>query len=121
MLSQNKNYLERYDQTSSTQIKIFFANSKIVRAEFYGNVYSIYYMYEDESANGLTKSNSAETTVLFENNEVAEVKLYRNPATEYYPENQVSGNEKSYLLPRFVVLQNKPTKEEMYKLLNELR
>lgn len=121
MLSQNKNYLERYDQTSSSQIKIFFANSKIVRAEFYGNVYSIYYMYEDESANGLTKSNSAETTVLFENNEVVEVKLYRNPATEYYPENQVSGNEKSYLLPRFVVLQNKPTKEEMYKLLNELR
>ncbi|MCU0344592.1 MAG: hypothetical protein MUF28_12320, partial [Ignavibacterium sp.] len=121
MLSQNKDYLERYDQTSSTQIKIFFANSKIVRAEFYGNVYSIYYMYEDESANGLTKSNSAETTVLFENNEVAEVKLYRNPATEYYPENQVSGNEKSYLLPRFLVLQNKPTKEEMYKLLNELR
>ena len=69
----------------------------------------------------MTKSNSAETTVIFEDNEVAEVKLYKNPASEYYPEQQVSGNEKSYILPRFVVLQNKPTKEEMYKLLNELR
>lgn len=121
MLSQNENYLERYDQTSSAQIKIFFADNKISRAEFYGNVYSIYFMYDGETKNGLTKSNSAETTVLFENNEVVEVKLYRNPASEYYPEKQVNGNEKSYLLPRFVVMQNKPTKEEMYKLLNELR
>jgi lipopolysaccharide export system protein LptA len=121
MLSQNEYNLERYDQTSSTQIKIFFTDSKISRADFYGNVYSIYFMYDGETANGLTKSNSAETTVLFENNEVTEVKLYKNPASEYYPEQQVTGNEKSYLLPRFVVLQNKPTKEEMYKLLNELR
>ena len=121
MLSQNETYLERYDQTSSAQIKIFFTNNKITRAEFYGNVYSIYYMYDGETANGLTKSNSAETTVLFEDNKVTEVKLYKNPASEYYPEKQVNGNEKSYLLPRFIVLQDKPNKEEMYKLLNELR
>jgi len=121
MLSQNEYNLERYDQTSSSQIKIFFTDGKITRADFYGNVYSIYFMYDGETANGLTKSNSAETTVLFEDNEVTEVKLYKNPASEYYPEQQVTGNEKSYLLPRFVVLQNKPTKEEMYKLLNELR
>lgn len=35
MLSQNENYLERYDQTSSAQIKIFFEENKIKRAEFY--------------------------------------------------------------------------------------
>ncbi len=121
MLSQNENYVERYDQTSSTQIKIYFSNNKINRAEFYGNVYSIYFMYDGETKNGLTKSNSAETTVLFEDNEVTEVKLYRNPASEYYPEKQVNGNEKLYLLPRFVVLQNKPTKADMYKILYELR
>lgn len=121
MLSQNENFLERFDQTSSAQIKLFFADSKINRAEFYGNVFSIYFMYDGEIANGLTKSNSATTTVMFENNEVTEVKLYKNPASEYYPEPQVKGNEKTYLLPKFVVLQNKPTKDEMYKLLNELR
>lgn len=121
MLSQNKNYIERFDQTSSAQIKIFFYDNKISRAEFFGNVYSIYYMYDGETKNGLTKSNSAETVVYFEDNDVTEVKLYNNPASEYYPEKQVNGNEKSYLLPKFVVFQNKPVKEEMYKLLNELR
>lgn len=121
MLSQNKNYSVRFDQTSSAGIKLFFVDSKISRAEFYGNVFSIYFMYDGETANGLTKSNSASTTVLFENNEVSEVKLYKNPASEYYPEKQVAGNEKNYLLPRFVILQDKPDKIEMYKLLNELR
>ncbi len=121
MLSRNEFYMERFDQTSSSQIKIFFGDNKIIRAEFFGNVYSIYFMFDGDVANGLTKSNSAETTVIFENNEVKEVKLYRNPASEYYPEKQVTGNEKSYLLPRFVVLQNKPTKNEMYNLLDQLR
>jgi len=121
MLSQNENYLNRYDQTSSAQIKLFFNQGKIFRAEFYGNVFSIYYMYDGETANGLTKSNSASTTVIFENNEVTEVKLYKDPASEYYPEKQVTGNEKDYLLPRFVVHKNKPTKIEMYNLLNKLK
>lgn len=78
-------------------------------------------MYDGETANGLTKSNSASTTVIFENNEVAEVKLYKDPASEYYPEKQVTGNEKDYLLPRFVVRKNRPTKIEMYNLLNKLK
>jgi lipopolysaccharide export system protein LptA len=121
MLSQNENYIERYDQTSSSQIKLFFDKSKINRAEFYGNVFSIYYMYDGETANGLTKSNSASTTVIFDNNEVTEVKLYKDPASEYYPEKQITGNEKEYLLPRFVVYKNKPTKIEMYNLLNKLK
>jgi len=78
-------------------------------------------MFDGETANGLTKSNSASTTVIFENNEVTEVKLYKNPASEYYPEKDVEGNEKEYLLPRFVVYKNKPTKTEMYNLLNKYR
>ncbi|MDT3697087.1 MAG: OstA-like protein [Ignavibacterium sp.] len=121
MLSQNENYLKRYDQTSSAQIKLFFNQGKIFRAEFYGNVFSIYYMYDGETANGLTKSNSASTTVIFENNEVTEVKLYKDPASEFYPEKQVAGNEKDYLLPRFVVHKNKPVKTEMYNLLNKFK
>lgn len=121
MLSENEKNAARFDQTSSSQIKLFFNDSKINRAEFFGNVFSIYFMYDGETPNGLTKSNSASTTVIFEDNEVTEVKLYKNPASEYYPEKQVNGNEKSFLLPKFVIFETKPGKEEMYKLLNELR
>lgn len=121
MMSQNKNYEERYDQTSSDSIKIYFTENKLREADFFGKVYSIYYLYDEETKNGLTKSNSTITKVIFENDEVKEVKLYVNPASEYYPEKQVNGNENTYLLPGFVIMEDRPTKEEMYQRLKELQ
>ena len=121
MLSQNENYEERYDQTSSDSTKIYFDNNKIKKADFFGNVYSIYYLYEGETKNGLTKSNSAKAVVLFKDDEVDEVKLYSNPASEYYPEKQVKGNEKSFLLPKFIIMEDRPTKQEMYQTLRQLQ
>jgi lipopolysaccharide export system protein LptA len=121
MMSQNELYEERFDQTSSDSTKIYFLNNKINEADFFGKVYSIYYLYEGETKNGLTKSNSSKAKVLFKDDEVSEVKLYTNPASEYYPEKQVNGNEKSYLLPRFIIMEDRPTKEEMYQTLKQLR
>ena len=121
MLSQNNIFEERYDQSSSERLKIYFIDSKIDRTEFFGNVYSIYYLYEKDEPNGLTKSNSNDAVIIFDENAVSEVKLYGNPASEYYPEKQVIGNEKSYLLPRFIIVEDRPTKNEMYQLLKELQ
>jgi lipopolysaccharide export system protein LptA len=121
MMSQNKLYEERYDQTSSDSMKIYFDDNKIKDADFFGSVYSIYYMYDGETKNGLTKSNSSKMKVIFKNNEVDKIKLYSNPASEYYPEKQVSGNEKSYLLPKFIIMEDRPTKEEMYQTLKQLK
>lgn len=121
MMSQNELFDNRFDQTSSDRIKIYFVNNKISMAEFFENVYSIYYMYEGETKNGLTKSSSSEAKIFFEDNEVSEVKLYINPASEYYPEKQVDGNEKSYLLPRFIIMEDRPTKDEMYQTLKQLQ
>jgi hypothetical protein len=121
MMSQNEIYDNRFDQTSSDRTKIYFFDNKINRAEFFGSVYSIYYMFEGETKNGLTKSSSSEAKIFFEDNEVSEVKLYVNPASEYYPEQQVNGNEKSYLLPRFIIMEDRPTKDEMYQTLKQLQ
>lgn len=120
MMSQNEYYDDRYDQTFSDSVKIYFKDNKITEADFFGKVYSIYYLYEGETKNGLTKSNSVRAKVLFENNEVSEVKLYVNPASEYYPEKEIKGNEKTYLLPGFVIMEDRPTKEEMYNTLKQL-
>lgn len=117
LASQNINYPLRFDQTSAARIFIYFADNKIQRSEFFGNVYSIYNLFEGAEANGLTKSNSQDAIVYFEDNEVSEVRLYSKPVSEYYPENQVIGNERSFLLPKFVIRENKPEKD---KLLNSI-
>lgn len=121
MVSQNKNFNQRFDQSSASSIKMFFEDNKIQRAEFFGNVYSIYYLYEEEQPNGLMKANSKDAVILFEDNEVSEVKLYGSPGSEYYPEQQVNGNEKSYLLPKFIFIKDRPDKQKMYDQLNRIK
>jgi lipopolysaccharide export system protein LptA len=113
MLSQNEKYKERFDQTSSKNLNLYFINNKIQRAEFEENVLSIYYLYEEEEANGLTKSSAKDLAIIFENNEVNEVRLYGTPNSEYYPENQVAGNERTFTLPKFIFYQNRPVKEKL--------
>lgn len=121
MVSQNKNYKKRFDQSSASGIKMFFADNKIQRAEFFGNVYSIYYLYEEEQPNGLMKANSSDATIIFDSNEVSEVKLYGNPGSEYYPELQVEGNEKTYLLPKFILINDRPDKLKMYEQISRIK
>ena len=110
MLSQNADYKERFDQTSSDSIRMFFKGDNIDRSEFFGNVYSYYFMFDNEKPNGLTKSTSNTATILFKDNEVDEVKLFGSPNSEYYPEVKVKGLEKTFTLPRFVFYQNRPVK-----------
>lgn len=121
MVSQNKNYEKRLDQSSATTIKMFFDDNKIQRAEFFGNVYSIYYLYEEEQPNGVMKANSLDAVILFSDNEVSEVKLYGNPGSEYYPEQQTEGNEKTYQLPKFIFINDRPDKLKMYEQLNRIK
>jgi lipopolysaccharide export system protein LptA len=111
MLSQSKSYPERFDQTSSNDLQMYFEESNIKRAVFEGSVFSIYYMFEDEEPNGLTKSSAKAATILFIDNEVSEVRLYGSPTSEYHPENKVVGIERTFTLPKFVFYENRPVKE----------
>lgn len=113
MLSQHKIYPQRFDQTSSNNVKIYFKNDKIQNAVFDGNVRSIYYLYEDEKPNGLTKSAANAATLVFVDNEVSEVRLYGSPSSEYHPENKVAGIERTFTLPKFVLNKNRPLMEEL--------
>ncbi len=115
LLSQNENFKSRFDQSTGSKVLIYFVDNKIHRTEFYGTVYSIYNMFEEEEPNGLTKSNSHSAVVYFEDNQVSEVRLYGQPVSEYYPEPQVMGNERSFLLPRFSFIETRPVKEELIR------
>lgn len=115
LLSQSENHKTRFDQSSGNRVLIYFIDNKISRSEFYGTVYSIYNLFEEDEPNGLTKSNSQSATVYFEDNQVSEVKLYGQPVSEYYPEPQVIGNERSFMLPRFNFIDNRPVKEDLLR------
>ncbi|MCW8823339.1 MAG: hypothetical protein OQK63_04595 [Ignavibacteriaceae bacterium] len=114
MLSQNKLFDERFDQTSSDSIYLYFANNRLQRANFSGKVQSIYYMYNEDEPNGLVKSTGQKAVIIFENNEVDQVRLYGSPTSEYHPEEKVAGLERTFTLPKFVFNENHPVKEEFF-------
>jgi len=112
MLSQNNLFKDRFDQTSSDSVYLYFLDNKLQRANFSGKVQSIYYMYNENEPNGLVKSTAQRTVILFEDNEVEQVKLFGSPTSEYHPEIKVSGLERTFTLPKFVFYENRPAKKE---------
>jgi hypothetical protein len=108
MLSQNKIYDKRFDQTSSDSVHLYFSENRLERAEFAGKVQSIYYLYDDDVPNGLVKSTAHKAVIVFRENEIDQVRLYGSPTSEYYPEVKVEGLERTFTLPKFVLKENRP-------------
>lgn len=118
ILSQNENYNVRYDQISGNEVIMHFDSTGIHHVDVTGQVLSIYYMYEEDEPNGLTKSSAQRAKVFFDDEKaegVSEVKLYGSPMSEYHPENLVLGNELSFTLPSFIIYYNRPIKVELLK------
>lgn len=119
MLSQHKIHSHRFDQTSSDSVRLNFLNNRLQRAEFEGKVQTIYYLYDEDTPNGLVKSTAQKAVVLFFNNEVNQVKLFGSPTSEYHPENKVEGLERTFTLPKFVLRENRPVKKDFITNLPE--
>ncbi len=113
ILSSNADYETRYDQMSGDMITIYFDTSGINNTEVTGNVLSIYYSYEGTEPNGLIKASSQKGRIFFEDDKVNEVKMYSNVLSEYHPENLVTGNELSFTLPAFMLIDDRPLKDDL--------
>ncbi len=110
LISQDSTFKFRFNQMSGDTINLGFKDSKLSQTKVFGNVLSIYYMFEEEEPNGLLKSSAQQIVINFENSKVSEVKLFGSPISEYHPENLVVNNEKSFTLPSFFLYTNKPDK-----------
>lgn len=115
VISQNKNYKERFDQTSGDSLYSYFNLGKLEQTIIYGNVLSIYYQYDNDKRNGLSKSSSKITKMNFSNNELKEIRLYGTPNTEFHPERLVEGKEDEFTLPKYVSFKMKPVKNNLLK------
>lgn len=113
ILSQDKVYTNRYDQVSGSRIIMHFGEEGINKMEVFEGVLSIYYLYEEGTPNGLTKSSSQSAVIDILNGKVNRVRLYGSPSSEYYPENMVEGNELSHTLPQYFLHKNRPVKNDL--------
>lgn len=119
IISKKENYDWRYDQISGKQINMYFIDGEIVRTEVYDNVLSIYYMFEEGEPSGLIKSSSQTAKIFFDEGQVIDVRLYQSVISEYHPENLVNGKEREFTLPQFIIYGNRPSKQELLKMIRK--
>ncbi|HEY6906084.1 MAG TPA: OstA-like protein [Ignavibacteriaceae bacterium] len=114
VLSPNENYRDRFNQISGDKLIMYFDSGDISRVEVKGSVYNVYYMYTDEQKpNGLTQSSAESAAINFKDKKISEVRLYGSPKSDYYPENMVGGKERTFELPRFKLISNRPRKTDL--------
>lgn len=115
LLSELPDYNYRFNQMSGRKIKMHFKEQQLQRTEVFDNVLSIYYLFEDEAANGLIKSSAKNAEIFFLEGKVDQVKLYGTPKSEFHPEHLIKGKGKDFTLPSFKIYENRPTKNELLK------
>jgi lipopolysaccharide export system protein LptA len=115
LISQNEFYKNRFDQISGDSIFISFDSTGITSTDVRHQVLSIYYLYENNSSNGLTKSSSQNALIFFKNRKVDKIKMDGFPKSDLYPENMVEHKELSFTLPGYVLFTNRPIKEDLIK------
>lgn len=112
-------FQNRFDQVTGERINIDFVEGEIDKTDINGTMYAIYYMYDENEPNGLTKSSAQSAEIKFTDKQVSEVKLFGSPTSDYYPENMVEARENEYLLPQYVLFNNRPNKSDLLKTLTK--
>jgi len=115
IISQNEDYNNRFDQTSGDSVFMTFENSRLQKTNIWGNMFSIYYQYDEGRPNGLTKSSAQNAVINFADNKVEEIRMYGSPNSEFYPEKLVRGREDTFVLSKYVAFRKRPGKESMLK------
>jgi len=113
IISQNETYHDRFDQTSGDSVFMTFENSRLQETNIWGNMFSIYYQYDEERPNGLTKSSAQNAVINFVDNKVEEIRMYGSPNSEFYPERLVKGKEDTFVLAKYVPYKARPEKESI--------
>ena len=118
LISQNENYHNRFDQTSGDSVFMTFENSRLQKTNIWGNMFSIYYQYDEGKPNGLTKSSAENAIINFADNKVDEIRMYGSPNSEFYPERLVKGKEDTFVLAKYVPFKKRPGKESILGSIN---
>ncbi|OGU67020.1 MAG: hypothetical protein A2W30_09735 [Ignavibacteria bacterium RBG_16_36_9] len=107
--NEDEYFNDRYDQTSGTDITMYFENENIKKVDVSQNSKSIYFLYEDKKANGLNIAEGENMFIYFDDEQkVSKIRIDEEPVGQYVPEIMI--NSVSLTLPGFHVRNDKPVR-----------
>ncbi len=100
-------FKDRYDQISGDDVTIKFVSNKINFIEVKKNSRSIYFVYDNDKANGINNIEGDNMYIYFgEDEKVEKIKVESDPKGEYIPENLLG--TANLTLPGFNLREDKP-------------
>ncbi|MEO6695540.1 MAG: OstA-like protein [Ignavibacteria bacterium] len=107
--NEDEYFKDRFDQISGKDITLNLVNDKINLINVEGGSNSIYFVYEEDEANGLNNIEGEELQIFFDGDEkVSRIKVTTDPKGEYVPEALL--NTVNLILPGFGLREDKPLK-----------
>ena len=111
VISQNadKGFPDRYNQIKGTDITMHFEDEKIHKADVVGSAQSIYYLFEEQKANGVNRAEGKNMVINFDSTEqVSKILIDSDPVGQYIPEIKIPGEK--LILPEFIFRKDKPVR-----------
>ncbi|MBS1519321.1 MAG: hypothetical protein JSS91_14655 [Bacteroidetes bacterium] len=111
-VSANKDeyFSDRYDQIKGDNITMIFNENKINEIEVVNNSVSVYFVYEDNKANGANRIEGSRINIYFDSEEkISKIKIESDPVGKYIPEKLISSE--SLVLPGFEIIKDKPERK----------
>lgn len=94
-------FAQRYDQLTGESLEMYFIEKKLQRIHVESRATSVYYLYEDSSANGLNKTSGDRIIMQFAEGRARSIQVVGGVEGQYVPEPLVGRREREYDLPGF--------------------
>ena len=109
IISQNADFefYDRYNQVKGIDITMHFQDDKINQVEVEGSSQSIYFLFENEKANGVNRAEGKNMRIQFDEDEqVSKITIEEDPVGQYIPEIKIPGE--NLILAGFKYREDKP-------------
>ncbi len=109
----DSSYPNRYDQLTARQLTMYFENQKIHRIDAERNATSLYFLFDEQGANGVNRSSGGRVRIEFLDGKVDSITIAGGVEGQYVPEMMVAAREAAYNLDGFRVHANRPKRMGM--------
>jgi hypothetical protein len=91
----------RFDQLSSREIMLRFANGKVSQIDAEHNATSLYYLFDGVQPNGVNRSSGDRIVLEFQGGKIDQIRILGGVEGRYFPETMIANREHEYNLDGF--------------------
>jgi lipopolysaccharide export system protein LptA len=112
-------YDKRFNQLTGRELTMHFDTTGLKQIDVQRNATSLYYLFDDEGANGASKSSGDRIIIEFAGNKVDKIRVLGGVQGTFYPELMITNRENEYNLDGFKWYERRPIRRNLQIMLDK--